>query len=279
MSVRMMADVWENGPIDPTEHAVLLYLANRCDDDGKNCFPSKTLIAKNTRYSERTVQRVLIILEKGDWLSVFRGNGRGVVSQYELNTSKIKGRQGVQKGRQVDMVKRETRKALKGDNGDIKGRQGVQKRETMTTIPHTPYKEETSLNTIDTPIEPSEGLVLFSNEPEFPEWLPVATWNNYVAMRKKIKKPMTDDAKRLAIMKLDKLRKMGHPAQLVLEESIMNSWQGLFELKPEKLGNGGNRNGALPNGKGDHNLELYNNFDREEEYRSGALKDGNLSRR
>jgi Helix-turn-helix domain len=234
MSVRVMADVWDNGPSDPTECAVLLYLANRSDDEGKNCFPSRALIAQKTRYSQRTVQRALISLEKGDWLSVFRGSGRGVISSYEVNISKLKGRHAVSERKTANEVKRETLTPRKGDTDAKKGRHSVQKKETMTTIPQTPYKEETSLSISRTPEETPAELFLVPNEPDFPDWLPVSLWNDYIAMRRKIKKPMTEEAKKLAIAKLEKLRKAGHAPNLVLEESIMNSWQGLFELKPSR---------------------------------------------
>ena len=54
-------------------------------------------------------------------------------------------------------------------------------------------------------------------------------------MRKKLKKPMTDKAVQLAIGKLNKLS-CGNPdiANQILEQSILNSWQGLYELKTEK---------------------------------------------
>ena len=63
---------------------------------------------------------------------------------------------------------------------------------------------------------------------------------DYVEMRKKIKKPMTDKAIELAMNKLKGMAK--HPidggmdndvAIKILEQSVLNSWQGLFPLKQE----------------------------------------------
>ena len=57
---------------------------------------------------------------------------------------------------------------------------------------------------------------------------------DYVAMRKKLKKPMTDRAVELAIKKLDTMSGGNNEIAIkILEQSIMNSWQGLFELKGE----------------------------------------------
>lgn len=61
-----------------------------------------------------------------------------------------------------------------------------------------------------------------------PDWLDSETWNHYVEMRKALRRPLTDHACRLAFAKLDKLRADGHDPQTVLEESILNGWQGLF---------------------------------------------------
>jgi hypothetical protein len=50
-------------------------------------------------------------------------------------------------------------------------------------------------------------------------------------MRTKIRKPMTTRAKALAVINLDKLRAEGHAPEAVLNQSTLNSWQGLFEIK------------------------------------------------
>lgn len=56
----------------------------------------------------------------------------------------------------------------------------------------------------------------------------------YTAMRSKIKKPLTDYALKLAVKKLIELAGDDEQMQIaVLEQSIANSWQGLFPLKEE----------------------------------------------
>lgn len=73
---------------------------------------------------------------------------------------------------------------------------------------------------------------------ELPDWIPEDAWNGFVAMRKKIKAPLTDDAVRLAIATLEKLMQEGHRPRAVLEQSTLNSWRGLFEIKATR-GNAG----------------------------------------
>ena len=62
---------------------------------------------------------------------------------------------------------------------------------------------------------------------------------DYVAMRKKLKKPMTDRAIELAIKKLNELSGGDNDIAIkIIEQSVMNSWQGLFPLKEEAKSQG-----------------------------------------
>lgn len=57
-------------------------------------------------------------------------------------------------------------------------------------------------------------------------------FNDYVEMRKKLKAPMTEKAIKLAIDKLFKLSNGDeHLMVEIINQSVMNSWKGLFELK------------------------------------------------
>ena len=57
------------------------------------------------------------------------------------------------------------------------------------------------------------------------------TLEEFKKMRKQIKKPMTDNAVKLLIGKLKKLADTEEEHIEILEQSIMNSWVGVFELK------------------------------------------------
>lgn len=67
-----------------------------------------------------------------------------------------------------------------------------------------------------------------------PSWLPMKEWNEFLTMRKKIKKPMTEYARTLAMTKLLKLKNEGSPPIEVLNQSIMGCYQGLFPLNSNK---------------------------------------------
>lgn len=64
---------------------------------------------------------------------------------------------------------------------------------------------------------------------------------DYIEFRKKIKAPLTDRAKQLAINKLKELAGIPFSESMdndlavkILEQSVMNGWKGLFPLKDEK---------------------------------------------
>ena len=64
------------------------------------------------------------------------------------------------------------------------------------------------------------------------ERLPICeAWKSYIAMRIKIKKPMTAKAMELAVMKIAALQSSGNDPVEVLNQSTFNSWQGLFPIK------------------------------------------------
>jgi hypothetical protein len=64
-----------------------------------------------------------------------------------------------------------------------------------------------------------------------PDWIPLNAWKGFLEMRKKIQRPLTDRAVELAVRKLDKLREQGEDVEEVLNQSVLNCWQGLFPVK------------------------------------------------
>ena len=81
-----------------------------------------------------------------------------------------------------------------------------------------------TLNSNTTPKKKREPFVL-------PDWVPADQWNAWIEARTKVRKPPTDWAKQLAVLKLDEFRKHGHHPARVLAESAFNGWAGLFEIK------------------------------------------------
>ena len=64
-----------------------------------------------------------------------------------------------------------------------------------------------------------------------PDDMPSESWDAWVEMRAKIKKPLTDRAMQLAVKKLRQLREQGHAPADVLDQSTLNDWQDLYAIK------------------------------------------------
>jgi len=83
-----------------------------------------------------------------------------------------------------------------------------------------------------TPIVPNDPPGKARAKPAFilPDWVPIREWEGFLAMRKQIKKPMTELAIEQAVRKLDALRRAGDDPAAVLSQSIFHCWQKLLPL-------------------------------------------------
>lgn len=109
-----------------------------------------------------------------------------------------------------------------------------QSNENTDNTPLTQHQHTTNTNKKEDKKERKKdnNIELLSKE-ILPDFVPQAEWDSFLEMRKKMKKPPTEKAKMLLIQILEKLKNLGHDPKLVLEQSIMNNYQGLFELKSE----------------------------------------------
>lgn len=100
-----------------------------------------------------------------------------------------------------------------------------------TTVTTKPQQDSNPLNPSLNPSLKEDNLI--PPKPPLPDWLPVAEWDGFLEMRRKIKKPPTERAQDLLIGKLTELRKQGHDPTAVIQQSIRNSWQDLFPLRQQ----------------------------------------------
>jgi hypothetical protein len=66
-----------------------------------------------------------------------------------------------------------------------------------------------------------------------PLWVHTDTWQDFEAHRGKLRKPMTDRARRDIIAKLDGLRAKGQDPEAMLAQSIRKGWQDVFEVRDD----------------------------------------------
>jgi hypothetical protein len=67
--------------------------------------------------------------------------------------------------------------------------------------------------------------------------MPLENWQGFLDLRRKMRAELTPRAITLTINKLAKLRNLGQSPAEVLDQTVMNGWKGVFELKG-KNGNG-----------------------------------------
>lgn len=91
--------------------------------------------------------------------------------------------------------------------------------------------KESTLKRVNTGLHEEEELEQEVLEEEI---VPVALWLSFVEMRKKIRKPMTSHAGELIRRELVKLRERGFDPVEVLEQSIRNGWQDVYEIRENR---------------------------------------------
>lgn len=69
-----------------------------------------------------------------------------------------------------------------------------------------------------------------------PPWLDEKLWEDFKTFRKTSRRRLTARAEELAVAKLSQLRAAGQDPRAVIEQSILNGWQGLFPLKANGAG-------------------------------------------
>ena len=99
--------------------------------------------------------------------------------------------------------------------------------ETQTVSKRNPNQEPITIN--HKPIKSATEVAVC-----LPDWMPMETWDAFLAMRKKIKKPATDYAIKLLVGKLEKFKQSGQDVQKVLEKSITAGWQDIFEIQEKQ---------------------------------------------
>lgn len=257
MSIKVMTLVWDGFPDSGSSLLCMLALADWCDDTGGSLFPSIAAVAEKIRTSSDQARRLMRDFERRGFLAVVgneHGGRPGTTRHYRLNVPAL--RKLAVQAEAAKAAKAASRTAgadaspvtdctdatpgaavtpgmdatprlapVQGEGlHGCKGRAGAGASLTTKEPPrnHQGNRQERAARK-----KPAPAFCL-------PDWIDADAWKSYEAMRVRINKPMTDDARDLAVGKLDKLRAAGHAPRDVLEQSVFNSWQGLFAVKQEQ---------------------------------------------
>lgn len=115
------------------------------------------------------------------------------------------------------------------ENGCVKKQKGSKKEAKKK---QTKSKTEANVNVNVNVNEECKLKLELKSQLQLPNFIDKNLFDSFVQMRNKIKKPLTDYAKELLLKDLTKFEniKTGN-ANIALENSIKNSWQGVFEPK------------------------------------------------
>jgi hypothetical protein len=214
---RMGTAVWE--------YLWLIDKVTRDEDDGQGKFNGLVLggrpvsaagIARDLKEHVETAKRNLRKLEKGRYI-VRRRLPENQCSFIVTNSKKW-------------LWERERR----NKNVSERGNENVSTADTETlrgrSINVSTNKEDTTDTTVDT--TKTNPAPHGAPDPDpLPDWIPLESWKGFVDHRLRLRAPLTPRAIKLTIDKLKSFRERGHLPAAVLDQSVINGWKGIFELK------------------------------------------------
>jgi hypothetical protein len=233
MSIKVMTLVWDRFPASGSELLAMLALADWCADDGGSLYPSIATLAAKIRVSESQARRLLHGLINDGYVAVIgnaNGGAPGATRQYKVIVPKLKAL--------PEKISDQDETGGTGARGSADARGRMDARDGSHGCAETGSTHDTQTVNISIS-EPSFKNKGASAPLSLPEWINETSWDAFVAMRKKIKKPMTDHAIGLMIQKLSTLRDAGHDVKSLLDNSTLNCWQDVYEPKDSARGGSG----------------------------------------
>jgi len=199
---------------DPAARHVLLCLANYAGENGTGAFPATQRLADDTGLSRRSVIRKLDELEA---CGAIRPGNQAIAAAYiERDDRRPKVFDlAIERGDST------TLRSERGDSGDANGVTTVQER-GVTVSPNTSSIRQEN---------PLKGPRPFAGP--LPDWIKAEVWEGFLAMRRRIRKPLTARAIELTIKRLEGFRARGIDPNDALDQSTQNSWTGIYEPKGE----------------------------------------------
>ena len=225
-----------NAPLDLTERQLLIYFFMYRNCDFKNMEVKITTSQIKTGIklidlTDRVINSELKkMIEKG-YLKIIKKGSKGNFSIYKIiKTNELLVTNAYLIGN------------LKDSNSNALDNEGV----TNAYLIGNPYSKnkEKDNNKKEKETNFDKIISAYTDSNELAE-----TLKDFIKMRKTIKSPLTDRALKGILNKLDKFGNSDFEKIEILENSIMNSWRGVFELKNKKT----------PAGTGEKEKKVFNN--------------------
>ena len=186
------------------------------------CWPSRAALSERTGLHVSNISSATSALEKLGWLTKQGRGGYSKASVYTITTPDLD---------LIQPQKSIAEQATVAQSATVAEQATRVVADSATqTLAHSATRKEQTIEQTNEQIIKAKTKTIFV----LPEWIPADIWNAYVDMRKQLKKPMSDYAKKLAVNELFKLANQGHCPADVLNQSIFNGWQGVFPVKGEQ---------------------------------------------
>lgn len=206
---------------------LLLVLLTYENEDIGYSYPSQTRLIKETGLSKVTLLKCLNELEEKGYIT--RVKAKGGNNKYFINTS----------------TKNSTTKAKTST-----------KNSTTTSTKNSTQQLRNTNNNKKEQTNIDEIILTYTNNE-----LLIETIKDFIKMRKSIKKPLTERGLKGILKNLDGLSNNDLEKIEILENSIINSWAGVFEIKSHK--------NSIGNGIKNSNTYKTNTYDLRQNYSSG----------
>lgn len=217
------------GPKSPVTRHVLLTLSLHMNEKGESCFPSTKTLANETGLSERAVCTHLALAAEEGWID------RQLVGYRGQKWARMEYSPTIPNGQEkpVDNLKKGTERHSvplpKALNVTTKGTERHDKK-ALNDV-----QCSSSLNSsISKPCKPSTPPKAARFDPMAmicPEGVDQKAWEEWIAYRRKRKLSTTETTARKQMAFLADCAAKGQKSGMIIEASIQNGWQGLFELK------------------------------------------------
>ena len=202
-------DFFDNNSLKINTWAVLMFLLRYENKDKGYAYPSQSMLLKKTGLSKVTLLKCLNELEERGYITIKKSNGEN--NKYYINANmKNNTNTKISTGTKNSSTEISTDTGTKNSTLQLLNKNNKKEKE----------KKKTNLDEI---------IEAYTENDSLKEAI-----KDFIKMRKTIKKPVTDRSLKLTLNKLDQYGKNDLEKIEILENSIMNCWQRVFELKNKK---------------------------------------------
>ena len=192
---------------------VLLALANRHNGETRRCDPSLARLATDCGLSKGTILRALTSLAQRGLLKQERRKAGSVFASTSYSL-------------RIGVVPEKNHVAPEENNVVVTERDNGSPSKGQDVVPGKDTNQE-----IEPVKEPQERIAMEERKritAKLPDGVPAEQWQDYVAMRKEMRKPLGITATKLLLSKLETLQAEGHDPALLLIKATERQWLSVY---------------------------------------------------